>query len=251
MTIKDKETSTALAAPSTGDFLAVIKQAAMDPSVDVQKMHGLLDVQERMMNKQAEINFNNALCDLQADMPRIKKGAKIVHKGQLISSYAKYEDIDDVIRPLLIKNGFSISFNSRESNGKVVITGTLAHRDGHSITDEIPLSIDSSGAKNNVQGVGSTIAYGKRYLVGMLLNLVFEGEDDDGNAAGHIPVSTEQAAELKELLKETGADVKQFLDWIGAPSVDEMSVNDYPKALSALQRKKQQAEQAQQGGQNG
>ena len=241
--VAEKQPSTALAAPSTGDFLAVIKQAAMDPSVDVQKMHGLLDVQERMMNKQAEINFNNALGDIQSDLPRIKKSAKIIHKGQLISTYATYEDIDAVIRPLLQANGFSLRFNSRESNGKVVITGTLAHRDGHSITDEIPLSIDSSGAKNNVQGVGSTIAYGKRYLVGMLLNLVFEGEDDDGNAAGSIPVSDEQAAELKGLLQETGADVKQFLAWIGAPSVDQMSVNDYPKALSALQRKKQQAAQ--------
>ena len=73
-------------------------------------------------------------------------------KGVVQSTFAKYEDIDDVIRPLLIQNGFSLRFNSRESNGKVVITGTLAHRDGHSITDEIPLAIDASGSKNNVQG---------------------------------------------------------------------------------------------------
>ena len=116
--------------------------------------------------------------------------------------------------------------NSRESNNKVIITGTLAHRDGHSITDEIPLSIDSSGAKNNVQGVGSTISYGKRYLVGMLLNLVFEGEDDDGHRAGAKQITVEHAAELKALLQETGADVKQFLAWVGTASVDEMDERD-------------------------
>lgn len=235
-----------LAAPSTGNFLDVIQKAATDPNVDVQKMHGLLDVQERFMNKQAEINFNNALCDLQAELPRIKKSSKIEHNNKLISTYAKYEDIDDVIRPLLQKNGFSLRFNSKESNGKVIITGTLAHRDGHSITDEIPLAIDASGAKNNVQGVGSTIAYGKRYLVGMLLNLVFEGEDDDGNAAGHIPLSDEQASEIKTLLQETNSDVKQFLEWIGAKNVDAMSASAYPKAKAALERKKKQAE----GGEN-
>lgn len=234
----------AVTAPTTANFLEVIKQAALDPNVDVQKMHGLLDVQERMMNKQAEINFNNALGDLQANLPRIKKDAKIVHKGQLISTYAKYETIDEIIRPLLIARGFSLRFNSRESNGKVIITGTLAHRDGHSITDEIPLSLDSSGAKNNVQGVGSTISYGKRYLVGMLLNLVFEGEDDDGMAAGQGPtITAEQAATIKGLIEKTNSDTKQFLNWLGIPNVDAMPATYYDRAFQTLKRKETEAQQ--------
>lgn len=222
---------------SPQNMLMIISRAASDQSIDPVKMGQLLDLQERMMAKQAEINFNQALGDLQADLPVIKKSGKIVHKGITISTYAKYEDVHKGIQPLLIENGFSLRFNSRESNDKVIITGTLAHRDGHSITDEIPLSIDQSGAKNTVQGVGSTIAYGKRYLVGMLLNLVFEGEDDDGDKAGKTPISTEHAEEIKELLEETQSNVAQFLKWVGASSVDGMSAKDYPKALSALKRK--------------
>lgn len=217
------------------NMLAIISRAASDPSIDVEKMERLLAVQERMMEKQAEINFNNALGDLQTKLPIIKKDGKMSHTN---STYAKFEAIMKVLQPLLAEHGFSVRFNSRESGGKIIITGTLAHRDGHSITDEIPLSIDTSGAKNNVQGVGSTISYGKRYLVGMLLNLVFEGEDDNGQKSGYVPISTNDAAVIKKLLQETGSDVKQFLRWVNADSVDEMSQSDYAKAKAALERKK-------------
>ncbi len=242
MTEKSKELQTLPATPTTANFLEVIAKAAQDPNVDVEKMHGLLDVQERMMNKQAEIIFNNALGDLQAELPRIKKDSTIMHKTNIIAKYAKYETIDAVIRPLLQEHGFSLRYNTRESSGKVVVTGTLAHRDGHSITDEIPLSIDSSGAKNNVQGVGSTIAYGKRYLVGMLLNLVFEGEDDDGNGASFLPITADQAKELKDKIEELNnkgieIDIKKFLEYVGAESVDQIATTEYEKAKIALQRK--------------
>jgi hypothetical protein len=227
---------------SPQSMMQIVARAASDPNIDVEKMERLLGVQERMMAKQAEINFTQDLTRLQADLPRIEKSGKITHNGKLISTYAKYEDIDSAIRPLLIQNGFSLRYNSRESNGKIIITGTLSHRDGHSITDEIPLSIDSSGSKNSVQGVGSTIAYGKRYLVGMLLNLVFAGEDDNGQKAGYIPLSNQQSAEIKDILRETGVDVKKFLEYMNAKSVDEIDANDYGKAITALRRKKAQAD---------
>jgi len=231
-----------LFAPTPTNFLQVIADAARDPNVDVQKMHGLLDIQERMMNKQAEMSFTAALTALQGELPRITQDAEIRHSGRLIAKYAKYETIDAAIRPLLIQNGFSLRYNTRNDDGKVIVTGTLSHKDGHSITDEIPLAIDTGGAKNSVQAVGSTISYGKRYLVGMLLNLVFEGEDDDGKAAGYAPISEEQAAEIKRKLMETDADVKKFLELVNAKSVDEISVDKYALAMIALNRKAEKSQ---------
>lgn len=229
-------------APTTTNFLQVIAQAARDPNVDVAKMHGLLDVQERMMNKQAELDFNADFAKLQEDLPRITKDAKIKHGEKVISTYATYEKIDDVIRPLLIKHGFGLRFNSEpDPTGKgVIITATLSHRGGHSIVDRVPLGYDASGAKNNVQGVGSTIAYGKRYLVGMLLNLVFEGEDDDGVKAGHQPITDEQAAILKQLVRDTGTDVKKFLEVMVSEtkSVDEIPAKDFNRVYNTLMMKK-------------
>jgi len=232
-----------LPTPTPGNFLAVIAAAALDPKVDVQKMHGLLDVQERMMAKQAEIDFNADFARLQADLPRITKDAKIVHKGNLIGTYATYEKIDDVIRPLLIKHGFGLRFNTEPTTDRVIITATLSHKSGHSITDKIPLTIDASGAKNNVQGVGSTIAYGKRYLVGMLLNLVFEGDDDDGKSADYAPITDDQAATLKDMIRETGTDTRKFLSIMvsGVDSVDQIGQKDYDRVYNALLAKRRHA----------
>lgn len=235
-------------APSVSRFLEVISIAARDQNVDVAKLHGLIDVQERLLNKQAEINFNNALADMQAVMPTIKKDGRIVHKDKVtgkdvvISTYAKYETIDKVIRPLLQQFGFSLRYNTKTIDGKIIVTGTLAHRDGHSITDEIPLTIESGGAKNNVQGVGSTISYGQRYLVKMLLNLVFEDEDDDGQKAGFVAISDDQASEIKgliERLSKSGVsiDVKKFLEYVGSESVDMIALKDYDRAIQALRKK--------------
>lgn len=227
-------------APTTINFLEVITKAAMDPAVDPNKMMGLLDVQERMMNKKAQMEFDADFAKLQAALPRITKDAKIKHKDTVIAHYATYEQIDAVIRPLLIEHGFGLRYGTKPNGNTIVIEATLSHKGGHSITDQIPLGIDASGAKNNVQGVGSTIAYGKRYLVGMLLNLVFEGDDDDGQKSGFTPMSDDQAATLKELIRETNTDVQRFLQTMfnGVKSIDDIPASDYQRAYNALNSKK-------------
>lgn len=232
-----------------GDFLEIIGKAALDPNVDPQKMHGLLDVQERMMNKQAEMAFDRDMIALQNDLPRIKKDAKIEHRNkqtgvkEVISDYATYEAIDEVIRPILQKHGFTPPrFTSEEVSTGIVIKAKLSHRDGHSESASVKLSIDASGAKNNVQGVGSTISYGKRYLVGMLLNLVFEGEDDDGRKAGFIEMSEDQIIEIKDLLRDSGSDVTAFLKWAKADNVDAMDATRYDAAIKLLTAKLKEKE---------
>lgn len=224
------------AMPSNANLLQAIADAAKDPNVNIEKMHGLIDIQERLMNKQAEINFNNALAAMQDRIPRIKQNAQIEHKGVLIGKYATYEAIDDVMRPLLIEFGFGLRFNSKQSGNLITVMGTLSHKDGHSITNEIPLNLEGGGAKNSVQAAGSTITYGKRYIVQMFFNLVFEGEDDDGKKAGFVQISDEHAAEIKQLLKDTGADTAKFLKLVagGAKSVDEMDERYYEKAKVAI-----------------
>lgn len=231
---------TQMQAGTPTNMLEIVSRAALDPNVNVEKMQGLLDVQERMMNKQAEIEFNQDFIAMTAELPRITKTSAIVHSGKTIAKYAKYEDIDQFIRPIMQKWNFAVSYNTQPNGNTIIISATLRHRGGHSITDTIPLAIDASGAKNNVQGVGSTIAYGKRYLIGMLLNLVFEGEDDDGAKAGFTKLTDEQASEIKDLLRETNSDVVKFLELFSAPSVDDMDGRNYTKAMNMLKRKQKE-----------
>lgn len=218
-------------------MLDVVARAASDPNCDPQKMHALLDVQERMMNKQAEIDFNQAMVALQSELPVIKKTGAIVHKTTKIADYAKFEDIMRVLSPLLVKEGFAITFGTESIEGRTIITGRLAHRSGHSITERIPLSLDTGGAKSNVQAMGSTISYGKRYLLAMLFNLVFEGEDDDGMSGGVSYLDEYQIGTIIDLIERTGSDKDKFLKWAGAASIEDIQASKYENALSLLRAK--------------
>ena len=50
-------------------------------------------------------------------------------------------------------------------------------------------------------------------------------------------VSEDQSADIKALLEETGADVKQFLKYFKTDSVDNMLAVHYTRAMAALQAK--------------
>lgn len=170
---------------SYGDsLLQVIAKAARDPAVDIDKMERLLQMQERVQDREAEVAFSSAFAEMQPELPAINMRGQIVHKGNVISDYAEWSDVSKAITPVLSRFGFSLSFKPDEVGGKVAVCATLRHKDGHTDSATLPLPTDTSGAKNAVQAVGSTLTYGKRYSAILLLNIRIEGDDDDGASSG-------------------------------------------------------------------
>lgn len=206
--------STAVALPVERVLSAVIA-AASDPSVDVAKMRELLGLQKELMAMQAEQQFNEAFHRLSFDMPRIKKGGAVEYKGKIAFHFATWEGIDTIIRPLLQREGFTLSFDSVQRQGDgggLLVTGTLSHVGGHKRTASIPVPLDSSGGKNAIQGYGSALSYGRRYTTTALLNIVTEGEDDDGVRGGKRFIQPEAAEDLRALLLSVGRQEGPFLD---------------------------------------
>ncbi|TXH43387.1 MAG: hypothetical protein E6Q97_34235, partial [Desulfurellales bacterium] len=160
------------------NMMSIIEKMAENPNVEVDKMTAILDMQERIWNKQAEIAFNRDFALMSQVMPRIKKTRGVSYKdkedGNKLKEafkYALFENIDEVVRPLIDQFGFSLSFTSEpRDGGGLVVTGILAHREGHSRKTSLPLAIDTSGGKSNLQGMGSTSSYGRRYATCILLN---------------------------------------------------------------------------------
>lgn len=220
------------------DLIKTIEKLALDPTIDAEKMQKILDVQERILNKQAQSRFAQSLIGLQGELPIIKKSGKISINGQVRSTYAKYEDIDKLVRPLLAKWGFSLSFNAQYDKNAVVV-GKLLHRDGHFEIAEIALPYDSSGSKNNVQAIGSTLSYAKRYLIGMLINIVTEDEDDDAQSFDYI--NEDQVLNIESLMSEINVDKAKFLIFMRANSVNQIKKRDYNKAIQILEKKRNQS----------
>ena len=217
--------------------IEAIQRAASDPTVDVGKMQALLDMAERLQATSARIEFQAALARLQAKLPRITKDGAISVNGVVRSRYAKLENIDRQIKPFLAEEGFAISFDTELVDNKLVVEGRLTHSAGHSEIKKVPLALDTAGSKSATQSVGSTISYGQRYLIKMFFNIVEQDEDTDG-VAPLEPITTDQAIQLRDLMRETGANENRLLAWVGAPRVEDIAKADYGRVMAMLQKKK-------------
>lgn len=227
-----------------GGILDVIGRAARDPSVDIDKMERLLAMQERVMERNAKAAFTTAKIAMRPDLPEITMKGHIVIKkdGRIIQDtpFAKFEDIHELVMPVLTRHGFDLSFrNGMSPEGKVRVTTILSHVEGHSEETVFDLPHDSSGSKNAVQAVGSSTSYAKRYGVLSILNIKVVGEDDDGREAGAKPcISREQRDELLAALDETGANKQAFAKYMGVESVADIVATDFPKAKAAVEAKR-------------
>jgi hypothetical protein len=223
-------------------LLQVIYRAATDPSVDVDKMERLMKMHEAVMARNARAAYNAALAEMQPRLPVITERGEIKIRDVVQSRYARWEDIVRTITPILGAHGFGLSFRVGRDGERQTVTGILSHRDGHSEETTLALPLDMSGSKNNVQGVGSTTSYGKRYVTQALLNLVSSGEDDDGQSAGgDLLISAAQKAELVSLMQEVSADTGRYLKHMGVSSLDEIRAADFARAKTALQAKRAKA----------
>lgn len=211
-------------------LLEVISKAARDPAVDIDKMERLLQMQERVEARHAEVAFSEAFAEMQPQLPTITMNGQIVHNGKVISEFSDWPNINKIVTPILSQHGFSLSFKPADVEGKTAVTAVLRHRLGYRDEATLALPTDTSGAKNAVQGVGSSLTYGKRYCGVLILNLTIEGEDDDGSAAA--PKVQHQAprdqpfpqgpAKNKTELKAMGRDLWRDIESVG----DIGSLND-------------------------
>ncbi len=174
-------------------IVQMFERLASNPEVDVAKLEKLIEMQERILRYNAKAEFWQAFAQMQGELPTITEKGEILVNGQIRSRYAKNEDIQEVVRPILQRHGFALSFRHEFTDGHVKIIGVLAHRSGHSEQDEFVAKADTSGSKNDIQALGSTRSYGQRYTTIALLNIVSRGEDDDGAGAnkGKYPPAPE------------------------------------------------------------
>lgn len=164
-------------------MMATITRAAADPNVDIEKMERLWAMKERMDARAAEAAYADAFAEMQLELPAIAERGKAEVNGSVRYTFAKWEDINTAIKPVLAKHGFALSFRTDFTAG-ITVSGVLQHRLGHREETAITLPSDKTGSKNDVQAVASAISYGKRYTAAALLNLTSHGEDDDAYQAG-------------------------------------------------------------------
>ena len=224
--------------------LDMIIRAATDPAIDVDKMERLMAMHERLTARQAEARFNDAMADAQSEMRPVAADAE---NTQTKSKYATYAAVDQMLRPIYAKHGFSLSFDSGDGapENHVRVLCYVGHRDGFTRTYRVDMPADGKGAKGGdvmtkTHATGSAFTYAQRYLLKLVFNVAIGEFDDDGNAAGVEKISAGQKEKLIALMKESDADTSKFLNHFSIDYIDLLPATKFDTAVNMLETKKRQ-----------
>jgi ERF superfamily len=244
--------------------VAMFERLAKDKNVDVEKLERLIAMQERILAVNAKAAFDAAFAVMAPLIPEVERNGTIRNKqGEVQSKYPKNEDIQQVIRPILASHGFALSFQTKwPEPGKVLVIGILTHREGHSRESHFLSSADTSGNKNDIQALGSTVSYGRRYATMDLLNITSRGADRDGQAmpsrrresggqptppaapsrdpsAGE-PITDKQRRRLWVIIKNAGRSETEVKAWLAVAynidSTKKITRGTYDAICTAIER---------------
>lgn len=235
-------TSPAVEAGSAA-LMRLIETAATSPTFDVEKLQKLLDVKTQWEALEARKAFVAALIAFKADPPRVEKNKHVSFAGKggggTEYDHATLDHVCDVVGAALAQQGLSHTWETKQhENAMVEVTCVLTHVLGHSERTTLKAMPDDSGSKNRIQAIGSAVTYLQRYTLLAATGLAAANEDDDGHKADMEPISAEQKEELIALMKESGADVAKFLQYMNVPSLDELPAAQFEKARAALAKKR-------------
>ncbi len=225
-----------------GSLLNFVALAVRDSSVDVAKLEALLRMQREIKADWASVEYNKAMNAAQAEVQPV---ARTAENTQTHSFYAKLEHVDAALRPIYLRHGFSLSYNTVAPlvAGNIRVECRCAHIAGHSELFYREAPADTLGPKGTavktiLHGGGSTETYLKRYLSCGIFNIVFQNQDDDGVRGGQRFIDGESVRTLDGLIRETKSDFRRFCELFGVHGLPEIEVKDYPGAVNALLDKK-------------
>jgi len=209
----------------------------------------ILDAQERILDRQARQDFAVAMADCQAEMPQI---LKTEYNKQTSSNFESLDGLNKAIIPVYTKNGFSVSFGTGDCPIPVEkgdtpwlrVTADVSHRGGWEKQYHYDLPYDIAGIKGSVNKTkihasGSTLSYGKRYLLKLIFNLITT-DDVDNDAQQEVEyIDDKQLGILRDLMSSTDTAEETFSSVCKVDSMDLLPSSKYEQAHGLLTEKQE------------
>ncbi len=211
-----------------------LMQVAVESNADLDKLEKLMALQERWDAANAKKAFYAALAEFQRRCPDIKK----LKKGHNYH-YAPLGDIIAQIRDLLADCGLSYRFEQDHTAG-ITVTCIVNHKDGHSERTTMTGGADTSGSKNSIQAVGSTVTYLQRYTLTGGLGITTADADIDARLPQDTSVSLDAPGEIMKIIKHRKQKESEFFNWASrvfkktVESFDDLSEDQIQWALKKL-----------------
>jgi len=215
---------------------------ALEKGSNLENLEKLLAIKERFEANQARKVYAQDFAKAQSEIePVIKKAVN----PQTHSKYALLENINEVIKPIYTKYGFSVTFNEIDSPSSdyIRLLACVKHYMGHAEEYRYDSPFECTGLKGNsnmtkTHGKASAVSYGRRYLLCMIFNI--STVDIDGIIPKEENKIDKNKIELIEkLIKESNINKIKFLEYLEVDSIENIPVSKFLKAKLALEQKRQ------------
>lgn len=163
---------------------------AKDPTVDIARIKELMVLAKEWDAEDARKQYHAAKAAFKAESITVVKDAENTQfsKPGKKSMYVSLGNLVQTVNPFLGKHGLGAAWDVKQNDGDITVICTLTHAAGHSESVELGGKPDTSGAKNAIQQIKSTITYLKAVTFESVCGLAATEEanaDDDGNAASN------------------------------------------------------------------
>jgi len=212
------------------DIVMMAIQQKLDPGL-IEKM---MDLAERNEKNEARKAFNQAMTKFKADPPDIEKDKTVSFgSGKTSYAHASLANVTKKISKALSAQGLSANWQTEQTDALIKVTCTICHFQGHCESTSLSAAPDTSGSKNSIQAIGSTISYLERYTLLAITGLATHDMDDDAVASEPPePITEEQIANINtrvfdlmkaEKIKDDADFAKRLKKLYKVATVDELT----------------------------
>jgi ERF superfamily len=211
-------TAPVLGSPVLGSPVMDMIQTALSRGASLEQLQQLIDLKERIEAAEAKKAYVEA-------MAAFKKEPLIVTKDkvnkQYDSRYTSISNLVNTVNPVLSKYGLSADWEIDQSNG-IRVTCVMTHSLGYSKRFPLQVPPDTSGAKNPLQQIKSSLTYAKIATYEAACGIASaEGNlDDDGNGSGGNSQSMPEEEQVSRMDAIEGASTEEELKRFYMAAVD-------------------------------
>ena len=187
---------------------------------DLEHLEKMMELQERHEANQARKAFHVAMADFKKNPPEILKSTHVKYQNK-DNTWTEYDhaalgEITIAVGAALAEHGLNTTWKT-DQDGGVKVTCTITHKLGYSQEASLFSPPDTSGGKNSIQAIGSTITYLQRYTLLALTGLAASGQDDDGKGSEGTGLSdtVKQEIELLSTVDSLTTYYKQNVSSVG------------------------------------
>lgn len=210
---------------------------AVASGASMELIERLMALQERVEANQARKEFDAAIADAKAEISPVVRNAK----GHNEKRYADFAAIARAVDPVISKFGLSYRFRTAQAD-RISVTCVLSHKAGHFEETTLAGPPDTTGSKNAIQAIGSTLTYLQRYSLVQALGLAAADDDDAKGGGKGDTITDEQVEQLQILIVKTKSNIDQFCKVLKVDCLPDIQAGQFDQALKLLKEKERRME---------